>query len=109
MFSDRFGANWACSTGSCSGVTIQFEQYETSVDYLSQTTDDQNNRAGDVIAISLLDPESGNKNVNICSAFSSSFTFSRTHVPYFSLYFHSNGLLNPVNERSWFGERGIPM
>ena len=49
----------ACSSGSCSGVTIQFEQYETDVDYLSLTAEDQSNRAGDVIAISLLDPDSG--------------------------------------------------
>ena len=59
FFSSSYGANWACSSGSCSGVTIQFEQFETDVDYLSVSADDQQNRAGDILSISLLDPDSG--------------------------------------------------
>ncbi|XP_072031504.1 uncharacterized protein [Amphiura filiformis] len=55
----RFGADWVCSTGSCTGVAIRYDHFETSADFLSVTDEDKNNRAADIISISILDPESG--------------------------------------------------
>ena len=60
----RFGAAWSCSSGdACSGVTLKISHYNTDVDIYSRTTDDQNNRAADIIEIILSDPDSGMMNV----------------------------------------------
>ncbi len=40
-------------------MTLRISHYNTDVDVYSQTTDDQNNRAADIIEITLSDPDSG--------------------------------------------------
>ncbi|XP_022108597.1 uncharacterized protein LOC110988924 [Acanthaster planci] len=55
----RFSADWACSTGSCSGVTVSFEHWETGQDEFSLTAADQARVAADITDIKLLDPSSG--------------------------------------------------
>lgn len=47
-----------CSSGSCTGVTIHYDHYETEVDHLSVDVEDQDRRAADIISIAFLDPES---------------------------------------------------
>ena len=52
----RYGASWSCGDSTCSGVQIQFTQYDDSVDYYSISDDDKNNRASSILEINLYNP-----------------------------------------------------
>ncbi|KAJ8029481.1 hypothetical protein HOLleu_28882 [Holothuria leucospilota] len=54
----NFGADWSCSSGSCSGVTFRFKLYNDSVDDYSETATDIANRAAAIVEFSLHDPDS---------------------------------------------------
>jgi len=56
---DIFSADWACSSGTCSGVTVSFNHWETGQDDFSLTEEDRANVAADITDIALLDPASG--------------------------------------------------
>jgi hypothetical protein len=59
VLESRYSADWACSSGSCSGVTVSFDHWETGQDEFSLTAADRARVAADITDIKLLDPVSG--------------------------------------------------
>ncbi|XP_070543690.1 uncharacterized protein [Ptychodera flava] len=55
---NMYTAAWSCDSGTCSGVSVKTQHYDTGVDYRSTTDEDKNSRAADVISVELSDPES---------------------------------------------------
>ncbi|XP_070541847.1 uncharacterized protein [Ptychodera flava] len=53
-----YTAAWTCSSGTCSGVSVKTQHYDTGVDYRSTTDEDKNSRATDVVSVELADPDS---------------------------------------------------
>ncbi|XP_070541849.1 uncharacterized protein [Ptychodera flava] len=54
---NTYTAAWTCDSGTCSGVSVKTQHYDTGVDYRSTTDEDKNSRATDVVSIELADPE----------------------------------------------------
>jgi len=55
---NTYTAAWTCDSGTCSGVSVKTEHYDSATDLLSTSDDDKNSRASDVLSIELSDPES---------------------------------------------------
>ncbi|XP_070541846.1 serine-rich adhesin for platelets-like isoform X2 [Ptychodera flava] len=55
---NTYTAAWTCDSGTCSGVSVKTQHYDTGVDYRSTTDEDKNSRATDIVSVELADPDS---------------------------------------------------
>ncbi|XP_077988425.1 uncharacterized protein LOC144442926 [Glandiceps talaboti] len=55
---NTYTAAWTCDSGTCSGVSVKTNHYDSDTDLLSTTDEDKNSRASDVLSIELADPDS---------------------------------------------------